>query len=292
VLQGFTLQNGATARGAVADQFNGAGILCTQGSSPTIRDMVITGSWAGCWGGAICCSMQSHPLVDRCVITANYSNDDGGGLFAWSGSNPTVMNCSITGNTSRVTGGGITTFGGSASFTNCTIVGNAAPFGAGVYTFAGANFANSIVWGNDGALEVEGDPSISYSLVGGGYAGTGNVDTVPNFVDVEGGDYHLAANSPLINVGDPDYKPGPGETDNDGNARVVDGRIDMGAFEFQGVPCRADISGNGTIDFADLVSVLAAWGGCSGCPEDVDVSGEVDFADIVTLLARWGPCPG
>ena len=38
LLEGFTIMNGATLPGAVADQFNGAAILCTAESSPTIRD--------------------------------------------------------------------------------------------------------------------------------------------------------------------------------------------------------------------------------------------------------------
>ena len=55
--------------------------------------------------------------------------------------------------------------------------------------------------------------------------------------------------------------------------------------------CPADISGNDSVGFEDLVSVLSAWGPCGGCDADIDDSGTVDFADIVTLLAAWGPCP-
>ena len=108
VLEGLTIRNGATLPGAIADTFNGAGVLVTQQSSPTLRNLVITGSWAGCWGGAICCSFESHPLIDSCKLVDNYTNDDGGGVFAWAGSSPTIMNTVITNNVSRVTGGGIT----------------------------------------------------------------------------------------------------------------------------------------------------------------------------------------
>jgi hypothetical protein len=58
-----------------------------------------------------------------------------------------------------------------------------------------------------------------------------------------------------------------------------------------GDPCPEDIDGNGTVDVADLVSLLAAWGPCGGCPEDIDGSGTVDTADLVDLLAAWGKCP-
>jgi probable HAF family extracellular repeat protein/parallel beta-helix repeat protein len=46
------------------------------------------------------------------------------------------------------------------------------------------------------------------------------------------GDYHLLPGSPCINAGDPDYVAGPNETDLDGLPRVIGGRIDMGAYEF------------------------------------------------------------
>ena len=45
------------------------------------------------------------------------------------------------------------------------------------------------------------------------------------------GDYHLQPDSPCINAGDPCYPYDPNETDLDGNPRIIDGRIDMGAYE-------------------------------------------------------------
>jgi len=58
-----------------------------------------------------------------------------------------------------------------------------------------------------------------------------------------------------------------------------------------GSSCREDIDGSETVDFDDLLAVLAAWGKCEGpCPEDVDNSGMVDFDDLLLVLAAWGPC--
>lgn len=54
--------------------------------------------------------------------------------------------------------------------------------------------------------------------------------------------------------------------------------------------CPADVDGSGVIDFADLLSVLAAWGPCDGCPQDVDTSGVVGFDDVLAVLATWGVC--
>jgi len=52
------------------------------------------------------------------------------------------------------------------------------------------------------------------------------------------GDYHLRPDSPCINAGDPNYVAGPNETDIDGEARVMFGRIDMGADEFNPIRLR------------------------------------------------------
>lgn len=56
-------------------------------------------------------------------------------------------------------------------------------------------------------------------------------------------------------------------------------------------PCPTDIDGNGTVEFGDLLAVLAAWGTCPACPEDINADGVVDFSDLVQVLAAWGACP-
>lgn len=54
----------------------------------------------------------------------------------------------------------------------------------------------------------------------------------------------------------------------------------------------ADLNGDGTVNFADALLLLAAWGTCErpgpgGCPEDLDGDGEVGFADLLQLLGAW-----
>ncbi len=56
----------------------------------------------------------------------------------------------------------------------------------------------------------------------------------PKLANVSGADFHLTATSPAINAGDPGYTPAAGETDMDGNPRVFGGRVDIGAYEYQG----------------------------------------------------------
>ncbi len=76
--------------------------------------------------------------------------------------------------------------------------------------------------------------------------------------------------------------------------------VDDGPFEPLGLvvesltivaaaPC-ADVDGDGAVGITDLLSLLAAWGSCPGCPQDLDGDGTVGITDLLDLLAAWGPC--
>lgn len=56
----------------------------------------------------------------------------------------------------------------------------------------------------------------------------------PNFTNAGGGDFHIAANSPAVNAGDPNFSPASGEVDIDGESRTY-GIVDCGADEIQSV---------------------------------------------------------
>jgi len=66
------------------------------------------------------------------------------------------------------------------------------------------------------------------------------------------------------------------------------------AFTVEGtlepVPCPADLSGNGTVDGADLAAMLGVWGACASCAADLNGDGAVNGADLAMLLGSWGPC--
>ena len=59
----------------------------------------------------------------------------------------------------------------------------------------------------------------------------------PQFITpgISNPDFHIANNSPAINAGNPAFTAGNGEVDLDGQARVLNGRVDCGADEFMGV---------------------------------------------------------
>ncbi|MCP3902114.1 MAG: hypothetical protein GY715_00645 [Planctomycetes bacterium] len=57
--------------------------------------------------------------------------------------------------------------------------------------------------------------------------------------------------------------------------------------------CPEDINGNLTVDFGDLLLVIAQWGICPPvCLADLDRDGNVGFSDVLQLFGAWGPCPG
>jgi hypothetical protein len=237
---GLTITNSTITGNTVADGFGGGGIA--NANQTTVLNSTIAGNTAAGTGG-------------------------GGGILNLNGS-LTAINTLLSGN-SAPNGGGLHLYGqngypgGAATLTNVTLAGNnAASAGGGILLEAGTlTVTNSIVWGNRAAVAVDsitatnGAPTVNHSLVEGGSTGTGNRSSDPQFVSqidadsapTSGGDYHLESSSPAINQGDAAALPadqldldGDGDTseplpfDRDGNARVADGNVDMGAFEWQG----------------------------------------------------------
>jgi hypothetical protein len=53
----------------------------------------------------------------------------------------------------------------------------------------------------------------------------------------------------------------------------------------------SDINGDGVVDTADLLILLATWGACpdppEACPADVNGDGVVDTEDLLQLLTEW-----
>jgi hypothetical protein len=95
-----------------------------------------------------------------------------------------------------------------------------------VWTSGSSSYYNS---GSYTDSEIYGSALTIYSDIKGGYAGIDNINLTPYFVS---GTHRLAHESPCINAGDPNYVAGPNETDMDGDLRVMLGRVDMGADEF------------------------------------------------------------
>lgn len=225
ILAGLTITNGYI-RGC------GAAIYCWL-SSPTISKCRIIGnSAADGEGGAIACDAGAEPTIIGCTILRNSANY-GGGIHS-SYSYPKIINSVVAENT----GGGISAHGGHLEVDHCTITNSIITAQANE-----AMMSNCIVWGSSISVFGESDFTISYSDIEGGKEAVdakgqcklnwlaGNIDADPCFLDVPSGDYHLSLASPCINAGDPCYSSGPGETDLDGQTRIINGRVDIGADE-------------------------------------------------------------
>ncbi|MHC4108382.1 MAG: choice-of-anchor Q domain-containing protein, partial [Planctomycetota bacterium] len=118
--------------------------------------------------------------------------------------------------------------------------------------------------------------------------GENNLDTDPLFLDPATGEYHLAAESPAINAGDPGFVAAADETDIDGDPRVVGAVVDLGADEFRHP---ADINGDCAVNVLDVIELLLVFGG-SGGPADINGDGSVNVVDLIELLLAFGStCP-
>jgi len=233
-VQGFTIRNASTAQGAILDQFNGGAIRIRNGSSPTIADCVFEGNTAGCWGGGVYAGFGGTPLIMNCRFERNTA-DDGGGFFSWSGSKTDIRSSVFVRNHAGNAGGAIAEFGGGALYLDhCTIVHNTAGSwsSGGVVDFGfESSIRNSIVWGNTGSDQLRTSAgAVQFSNVQGGFAGEGNINEDPR---LRPDGYHLQASSPCINAGQPGFTPVAGETDIDGESRIQNARVDMGADECQ-----------------------------------------------------------
>jgi len=202
---------------------SGAGIYCFgEDGTFVIANSTVNGNSSRYEGGGIYCGYNSTPTIINCTITGNTS-EKGGGLVC-GGSNPIITNCNITGNTAVEYAGGISCYGGNISITNGILWGNEAPKGPQIYL---AGDSNALV----NYTDVQGDQDDVY--VGSDCTlnwGPGNIDLDPCFAFST--DYHIMPDSPCIDAGDPNYIVEPNETDLDGKPRIIGGRIDMGAYEY------------------------------------------------------------
>ena len=136
----------------------------------------------------------------------------------------------IKGSGKRARSGGGIRCDGSATANNCTISGNSAEGGGGVATEESLTLRNCIVFGNSPANYGEG-VDFESSCTAPNPGGSGNIANDPQFVDSDAGDYRLRSVSPCVDKGTNAYATG--SADLDGNPRIVNSTVDMGAYEYQ-----------------------------------------------------------
>ena len=228
VVSGFTITNGSNSPGG--------GIYCGSDSYPTITNCTVSGNSADDDGGGIYCYYSSFPTITDCTISGNSASGDGGGIY-FEASYAAIINCTVSGN-SASRGGGIYCSSFDPIITNCTITENtASKYGGGIYCYYSSPIITNCIFWKNTPVEIQAsggeDPVVTYSDIQGGYPGDGNINADPLFVSDS--DYHLTESSPCINAGTNDATELP-DTDKDGNPRIVNGVVDMGAYEYGSHP--------------------------------------------------------
>ncbi|MBV9492607.1 MAG: DUF11 domain-containing protein [Acidobacteria bacterium] len=244
----------------------------------TIADTVISGNTASNRGGGLFFYKQTVGktlTIRNSTISGNQANGglgDGGGIFFYKQAGATILeNSTISGNTSGARGGAIydhNILGGTLTIRNSTINGNTAAVDGGnlhLASFPSVTITSSIVANGTAPsspdlLTAASNVTANYSLIentsGATFGGANNITGVdPQLGPLanNGGptQTHVpAATSPVINAGDPAFTPPPA-TDQRGQARVANGRIDIGSVESIG----------GVIGFSSATYSIAENGG-------------------------------
>lgn len=223
-LDGFTVTNGSSG-----------GVRCSD-NAVSIRNNIIIGNS----GGGIR-SMSADIIIENNKILKNYA-DSGGGVYLISGS-ARLYNNVIAANTSTSFswGGGIDAEGAGLTLINNTIVSNSADNAGALYTDSVLTACNNIMAFNSSGIYAPSGSTLLNNCVynpdGQDYMevapGAYDIQQDPKLVSVSLGEYHLRHDSPCIDMGD-DYWVQSQWTDIDGNQRVEDYYVDIGADEYDG----------------------------------------------------------
>jgi uncharacterized repeat protein (TIGR01451 family) len=254
---------------ANATRDEGGGVHVSAGTEAVLRGNTFTGNASVEGGGA-------YVDADRIEMDTNHFRDntadrEGGGA-ALSGDEVLCFNNVFQDNRAEdednfdEDGGGVMVNAVSLTFTNNTLSGNSATGdGGGIYLYrrvTAAEIHNNVLWENTafglgGDLFVDNDETSTVVLRHNDFdqqdgLGSslpividpidGNLDKVdPMFVNPDNGDLHLTGGSEIIDKGDngaPELPP----TDMDGDPRIEDGTVDIGADEYSGPLQQADLA--------------------------------------------------
>ena len=255
-ISNLTVTNGM---GSVSNQDNGlsGGGIYNLHATLTINNCTITNCIAPDRGGGIY-NDYATLTINNSTISGNsatgvFGGYDGGGIFNESGT-VVIDNSTISGNSALLCGGVenasiYSTPSGALTITKSTLSDNSNRGIYDDYASAGLTIGNTILRASTIYADVHayGPPptSLGYNMSndGGGGILTGpgdqiNTDPLLGPLQDNGGPtftHALLCNSPASNAGNPSFTPPPDYDQRGlGFPRVVNGRIDIGAFEQQG----------------------------------------------------------
>lgn len=284
-----TILSGQLDNGGGSSQVAHVMILDRVNSQTVLDGLTFEGGWAkGAEGGGGLLMLESDPLIQDCLFQGNSAKLFGGALLAKGGKNALIRRCRFVQNGSDSLGGAIYT-NQELTLQNCLFTKNSAEFGGAFFadtdrdtcrivnsTFSqnkvgGFNgiiqvedetpltIDNSIVWGNNGT-SIRYDHEEVYvnanlledgcnHLGLGACPGEFNLDQHPLFTALDQEDYTLQQCSPAVGAGNNDLIPLDG-VDLLGADRLMGNRVDLGAFEFAGMPCITTTTEEGPVDSA------------------------------------------
>ncbi len=260
-LSSSTVLDGVTVTGGFSDVSTGSGLSLT-GSNMVINQVRFLRNTSVT--GAAVYMTESVPTITNSVFAGNTAASEGGAIYH-QGPGGTITNSIFVGNTAT-TGSAIKTRVSSLQVINSTFAYNTSQFGTSHVSLSNnptLQYYNSIFWNNTasgGLGSVVGTTVVEHSTVEGGYGGTGNLATDPQFTgtlaSIRGADgiwgtgdddytgLRLRSTSPAIDSGSNARLPVGISTDYDGAARFHDSPfspdtgvgtspiVDRGAFEF------------------------------------------------------------
>lgn len=195
-----------------------------------------------------------------CIFRNNYATTNGSILIAgasgyrWYGRG-TLVNCLFYNNTSlngaaclytsASTANGGDYQGTDVDIINCTFSSNSGTSGRTIQTAEGSGvaFINNIIYGNGSStpMQITGTvwPAFNTNIIQGNQIpGQANSDPLLD------SNFRLQTNSPAINSGANSFIPSGVTTDLEGNARIVNSTVDMGAYEYDATLGTEDFSSN------------------------------------------------
>ncbi|HSK14454.1 MAG TPA: MopE-related protein, partial [Phnomibacter sp.] len=170
----------------IFDNNNSHHVLTAGGVDHTamLDGFTITKGYSDNTGGGLYVLNGGQPIISQCIFKDNYALNHGGAVSNFSGI-PTFIDCLFFNNVSNFGGAMFSTNSSAATLVNCTMANNTAPNGSGMFNQTNSvNYLlNCIVWGNVIGSTSTSTPIITYSIVQGGAAGTGNLALNPQFVN-------------------------------------------------------------------------------------------------------------
>lgn len=244
---------------------NGGGIVNFNSSAPSVNNGIFSGNTANT-GGAMNNQTSSNAILTNVSFLGNSATTNGGAMYNYNNVSPNLKNVVFSGNYADLGGGIYNEQRASPILSNCTLSGNrAATDGGGMYNMNNSNpqIKNSIIWGN--GIEItnitNSVPAYTKSVIKTKNLGSGVFagNTDPLFVTqpfpfdapTTAGDLRLQLCSPVINLGD---NTGVTNKDLDGNYRIFEITVDLGAYEFQQNRNPTNVSVSSTI-ICDKMSI-------------------------------------